>query len=107
MSILIISNLHIDDNRKYSIVQNPQNQSGNSIEGAAVNAKNQKEFLDTNANWMAAIQQNISQQEYHIHYDSVENAYQCPNRKIISGLIFVRENLVCKTEKIQQVMAGN
>ena len=81
LSILIISNLHIDDNRKYSIVQNPQNQSGNSIEGAAVNAKNQKEFLDTNANWMAAIQQNISQQEYHIHYDSVENAYQCPNRK--------------------------
>ena len=81
LSILIISNLHIDDNRKYSIVQNPQNQSGNSIEGAPVNAKNQKEFLDTNANWMAAIQQNISQQEYHIHYDSVENAYQCPNRK--------------------------
>ncbi|MBK6275888.1 MAG: hypothetical protein IPF58_14905 [Saprospirales bacterium] len=81
LSISFISNYDIDDNRKYSVVQNPQNQAENSIEEASVNAKNHKEFLDTNANWMATIQHNVSQQEYHIHYDSVENAYQCPNRK--------------------------
>ena len=81
LSISFISNYDIDDNRKYSVVQNPQNQAGNSIEEASVNAKNHKEFLDTNANWMATIQHNISQQEYHIHFDSIENAYQSPNRK--------------------------
>jgi hypothetical protein len=81
LSISFISNYDIDDNRKYVVVQNPQNQSGNSIEEASVNAKNHKEFLDTNANWMATIQHNISQQEYHIHFDSIENAYQSPNRK--------------------------
>ena len=76
MSISFISNYDVDDNRKYVVVQNPQNQSGNSIEEAPINAINHKEFLDTSANWMATIQHNISQQEYHIHFDSIENAYQ-------------------------------
>ncbi len=36
---------------------------------------------DTNANWMASMQQDIQQREYHISYDSSENSFQCPNRK--------------------------